>query len=69
MRLKTYIETQELTEGTFLFEQQVYRELQECTYEDWCNILITLYLPKIKNRLGLIKEKSITTIYKGQSKV
>ena len=39
MRLKTYIETQELTEGTFLFEQQVHRELQECTYEDWCNIL------------------------------
>ena len=42
MRLKTYIETQELTEGTFLFEQQVHRELQECTYEDWCDILDSL---------------------------
>ena len=39
MRLKTYIDTQELTEGTFLFEQQVHRELQECTYEDWCVLL------------------------------
>ena len=62
MRLKTYIETQELTEGTFLFEQQVHRELQECTYEDWCDILdnlMMMYLPKRKNRLGLIKETSI----------
>ena len=39
MRLKTYIETQELTRGTFLYEQQVHRELQECTYEDWCDII------------------------------
>ena len=44
MRLKTYIDTQELTEGTFLFEQQVHRELQECTYEDWCNILDNIVL-------------------------
>ena len=42
MRLKTYIETQELTRGTFLYEQQVHRELQECTYEDWCDILDSL---------------------------
>ena len=42
MRLKTYIDTQELTEGTFLFEQQVHRELQECTYEDWCDIIDSL---------------------------
>ena len=48
MRLKTYIETQELTEGTFLFEQQVYRELQECTYEDWCNILDNIVLTEDK---------------------
>ena len=48
MRLKTYIETQELTEGTFLFEQQVYRELQECTYEDWCNILDDIVLTEDK---------------------
>lgn len=48
MRLKTYIDTQELTEGTFLFEQQVYRELQECTYEDWCNILDDIVLTEDK---------------------
>ena len=48
MRLKTYIETQELTEGTFLFEQQVHRELQECTYEDWCNILDNIVLTEDK---------------------
>ena len=48
MRLKTYIETQELTEGTFLFEQQVYRELQECTYEDWCDILDNIVLTEDK---------------------
>ena len=48
MRLKTYIETQELTEGTFLFEQQVYRELQECTYEDWCNIIDNIVLTEKK---------------------
>ena len=42
MRLKTYIETQELTRGTFLYEQQVHRELQECTYEDWCDIIDSL---------------------------
>ena len=48
MRLKTYIETQELTEGTFLFEQQVHRELQECTYEDWCNILDNIVLTEKK---------------------
>ena len=48
MRLKTYIETQELTEGTFLFEQQVYRELQECTYEDWCNIIDNIVLTEDK---------------------
>ena len=48
MRLKTYIETQELTEGTFLFEQQVYRELQECTYEDGCNILDDIVLTEDK---------------------
>ena len=39
MRFNTYVKTQELTEGTFLFEQQVHRELQECTYEDWCVLL------------------------------
>ena len=39
MRFDTYVKTQELTEGTFLFEQQVHRELQECTYEDWCVLL------------------------------
>ena len=48
MRLKTYIDTQELTEGTFLFEQQVHRELQECTYEDWCNILDNIVLTEDK---------------------
>ena len=48
MRLKTYIETQELTEGTFLFEQQVHRELQECTYEDWCDILDNIVLTEKK---------------------
>ena len=48
MRLKTYIETQELTEGTFLFEQQVHRELQECTYEDWCNIIDNIVLTEKK---------------------
>ena len=48
MRLKTYIETQELTEGTFLFEQQVHRELQECTYEDWCDILDNIVLTEDK---------------------
>jgi len=48
VRLKTYIETQELTEGTFLFEQQVYRELQECTYEDWCNIIDNIVLTEDK---------------------
>ena len=48
MRLKTYIDTQELTEGTFLFEQQVYRELQECTYEDWCDILDNIVLTEDK---------------------
>jgi len=48
VRLKTYIETQELTEGTFLFEQQVYRELQECTYEDWCNIIDNIVLTEKK---------------------
>jgi hypothetical protein len=42
VRLKTYIETQELTRGTFLYEQQVHRELQECTYEDWCDIIDSL---------------------------
>ena len=39
MRFNTYVQTQELTEGTFLFEQQVNRELAECTYEDWCILL------------------------------
>ena len=39
VRFDTYVKTQELTEGTFLFEQQVHRELQECTYEDWCVLL------------------------------
>ena len=48
MRLKTYIDTQELTEGTFLFEQQVHRELQECTYEDWCDILDNIVLTEDK---------------------
>jgi hypothetical protein len=48
VRLKTYIDTQELTEGTFLFEQQVHRELQECTYEDWCNILDNIVLTEDK---------------------
>ena len=48
MRLKTYIDTQELTEGTFLFEQQVHRELQECTYEDWCDILDNIVLTEKK---------------------
>ena len=48
MRLKTYIETQELTEGTFLFEQQVHRELQECTYEDWCDIIDNIVLTEDK---------------------
>ena len=48
MRLKTYIDTQELTEGTFLFEQQVHRELQECTYEDWCNIIDNIVLTEDK---------------------
>ena len=48
MRLKTYIETQELTEGTFLFEQQVHRELQECTYEDWCDIIDNIVLTENK---------------------
>ena len=48
MRLKTYIETQEFTEGTFLFEQQVHRELQECTYEDWCDILDNIVLTEKK---------------------
>ena len=42
MRFDTYVKTQELTEGTFLFEQQVHRELQECTYEDWCDIIDSL---------------------------
>ena len=48
MRFDTYVKTQELTEGTFLFEQQVYRELQECTYEDWCNILDDIVLTEDK---------------------
>ena len=39
MRFNTYVQTQELTEGTFLFEQQVNRELDECTYAEWCTIL------------------------------
>ena len=39
MRFNTYVNHQELTEGTFLFEQQVNRELAECTYEDWCILL------------------------------
>jgi len=39
VRFNTYVQTQELTEGTFLFEQQVNRELAECTYEDWCILL------------------------------
>ena len=48
MRFDTYVKTQELTEGTFLFEQQVHRELQECTYEDWCNILDNIVLTEDK---------------------
>ena len=39
MRLQSFVEKQELTEGTFLFEQQVNRELDECTYAEWCTIL------------------------------
>ena len=39
MRLQSFVEQQELTEGTFLFEQQVNRELDECTYAEWCTIL------------------------------
>ena len=39
MRLQSFVEQQELTEGTFLFEQQVNRELDECTYAEWCIIL------------------------------
>jgi len=48
VRFDTYVKTQELTEGTFLFEQQVYRELQECTYEDWCDILDNIVLTEDK---------------------
>ena len=48
MRFDTYVKTQELTEGTFLFEQQVHRELQECTYEDWCDILDNIVLTEDK---------------------
>ena len=39
MKFATYVNHQELTEGTFLFEQQVNRELNECTYDDWCMLL------------------------------
>ena len=48
MRFDTSVKTQELTEGTFLFEQQVHRELQECTYEDWCDILDNIVLTEDK---------------------
>ena len=48
MRLQSFVETQELTEGTFLFEQQVHRELDECTYEDWCDILDNIILTEKK---------------------